>query len=124
MAESYGEAWEEAQALLRAARLTDPGEHFPYKYEVASALIAENPPMGPNGPDDDAVRAEDFMSQPIADATDDYIGAQAAYLADPGDGTAAAYETAKQTLQAARAAHRVNRGGVTVVGIRARRAGE
>lgn len=106
-------------------RLHDPGEHYPYKHDHVSALIAENPPAGPDGPDDDRVRVEDYISQPIADATRDYIDAQAAYLTDPGDATRAAYEQAKADLQAARAAHRENRpAGPVVVGVRARRAGE
>jgi hypothetical protein len=122
--QSYGEAWESAQALIRAGRLNDPDEHYPYKYEHVTAVIDLNPPMGPDGPDDDRVRAEDFISQQIADATKDYIDAQAAYLDDPGDATREAYKTATDTLVTARQAHRVNRGGVSVVGIRARRAGE
>jgi len=122
--DSYTEAIGQAQALLRIGRLADPGEHFPYRHEQVSALIADNPPMGPDGEDDDTVRAEDFISQDIADATRDYIEAQAAYLTDPGDATAADYDGAKAVLQQARAAHRANRGGATIVGVRARRAGE
>jgi hypothetical protein len=104
-------------------RLNDPGEHYPYKHETVLNLIADNPAMGPDGPDDDRVRAEDFIDEAIADASKAYIDAQAAYLTDPG--TRDAYEQAKQDLVAARQAHRANRGdGPTVVGIRARRAGE
>lgn len=121
---SYAEAIEKAQALLRAGRLNDPDEHFGYQHEQVSALVADNPPMGPDGPDDDSVRAEDYISQDIADATRVYIDAQAAYLGDPGDATRAAYDVARDKLQVARAAHRANRGSATVVGIRARRAGE
>jgi hypothetical protein len=106
-------------------RLADPGEHFPYKHEHVLALIDENPPMGPDGPDDDRLRVEDFISREIADATNAYVEAQAAYLADAGDGTRAAYSAAKEALVAARRAHRVNRpAGPVVVGIRARRSGE
>lgn len=106
-------------------RLRDPDEHYPYKHEHVRELIAENPPAGPDGPDDDRVRVEDYISPEIADATRDYIDAQAAYLEDPGDATRAEYEQAKQGLQAARQAHRANRtAGPTVVGIRARRSGE
>lgn len=105
-------------------RLNDPGEHFPYKHETVTALVAENPPMGPDGPDDDRLRAEDYISPAIADATKAYIDAQAAYLSDPGDGTRAAYHGARDQLQAARAAHRKHRITMNVVGIRARRAGE
>jgi hypothetical protein len=105
-------------------RLNDPGEHYPYKHEQVTALLADNPPMGPDGPDDDRLRAEDYTSPDIADATKAYIEAQAAYLADPGDGTRAAYDGARDRLQAARAEHRKYRTALNVVGIRARRAGE
>jgi hypothetical protein len=121
---SYGEAWGAAQEALRAARLADPDEHFPYKHDDVTALRDENPPMGPDGPDDDRVRAEDYISYEIIDASRDYIDAQAAYLTDPGDETKAEYERTRDLLQAARLDHRANRAGATVVGIRARRAGE
>jgi hypothetical protein len=123
-AQTYGEAMEAARGLLAAARLADPLEHFPYKHDDVTSLVAENPPMGPTGPDDDRVRAEDFISQDIADATGVYIEAQAAYLGDPGDATREAYKAAADVLVAARQAHRANRDGLTVVGVRARRAGE
>jgi hypothetical protein len=113
-----------AQGLLRAGRLADPDEHFPYRHAEVRELVAENPPAGPNGPDDARVRVEDFMTGDIADASRDYIGAQEAYLRDPGNATRAEYERCKELLIAARQEHRANRGGVTVVGIRARRAGE
>lgn len=118
------EALERAKGLLRQGRLNDPNEHFPYKHDEVSRLIAENPPAGPEGPDDDRVRVEDFITQDIADATRDYIDAQAAYLEDPGDATRADYHRARDELTAARQAHRVNRPAPTIVGIRARRAGE
>lgn len=121
----YGAAWETAQSLLRKGRLADPDEHFPYKHADVTALVEENPPAGPDGPDDDRVRVEDFLSQEIADATKRYIDAQQAYLTDPGDGTRADYDAAKDALQKARAQHRAQRPiGPVVVGIRARRAGE
>lgn len=107
------------------ARLNDPGEHYPYKHDTVLALLEEDPPYGPDGPDDDRLRVSDFTSRDIADATKVYIDAQAAYLADPGDGTLSAYRAAKDALAAARRAHRVNRpAGPVVIGIRARRAGE
>lgn len=122
---SYAEAIVSAQQIIREGRLADQGEHYPYKHDVVTALVEENPPMGPDGPDDDRLRAEDFTSQEIADATQAYVAAQEAYLRDPGDATKADYVRARDRLQQARAAHRVNRGGsVNVVGIRARRAGE
>ena len=121
----YAAAHAESQRILREGRLADDGEHFPYRHDAVTALVAENPPAGPDGPDDDRVRLEDFMSQEIADASQRYIEAQQAYLADPGDGTRAGYESAKSALAAARQAHRVNRGDqMNIVGIRARRAGE
>ncbi len=122
---SYAAAHAESQRLLREGRLADDGEHFPYKHDEVSALIAENPPAGPDGDDDDRLRVEDFISQAIADASAAYVEAQRVYLEDPGDGTKAAYEAAKRTLADARRAHRVNRGDqMNIVGIRARRAGE
>lgn len=120
--QGYGEAMVAARGLLAGARLADPLEHFPYKHADVTALVEANAPMGPAGPDDDRVRVEDYTSQAIADATRDYIDAQAAYLA--GDGTKAAYARARDVLQAARLDHRTNRDGLTAVGIRARRAGE
>jgi hypothetical protein len=106
-------------------RLNDPADHFPYKAAEAKALLDENPPLGPDGPDDDRVRAEDYLSADIVEASAAYVEAQAAYLSDPGDGTKAAYQGARDKLQAARAAHRANRpAGPVVIGIRARRAGE
>jgi hypothetical protein len=124
-AASYAAAHAESQRLLREGRLADRDEHFPYKHAAVSALIAENPPAGPDGPEDDRLRIEDFLSQAIADASKTYIAAQQGFLRHPGDGTRAEYEAAKAALVAARQAHRVHRGsGINVVGIRARRAGE
>lgn len=120
---TYGEALTTAQSLLRKARLADPDEHFPYRHPEASDLVANNPPMGPNGPKDDSFRAEDYMTQDIANASGSYIAAQAAYLRDPGDATRADYESAKSDLVAARRAHRANRGQAGPIQ-RARRAGE
>lgn len=107
-------------ASKEPARLRDPDEHYPYKHAEVTALVAADPPAGPSGPDDDRARVSDFMSQEIADASDGYIAAQAAYLRDPGDATREAYEQAKRLLVAARAAHRANRGaGPTIVANRA-----
>jgi hypothetical protein len=123
--QTYGEAMEAARGLLAASRLADPLEHFPYKHDDVCALVDENPPMGPEGADDDRFRAEDYTSRAIADATRDYIAAQAAYLEDPGDAAKAEYERTRDVLQAARLDHRSNRRGVTVGGVmRAPRAGE
>jgi hypothetical protein len=104
--------------------IADPAGHFPYKLAEAKALLVENPPMGPDGPDDDRVRAEDYTSAEIIDATDDYVSAQADYVRDPSGGTYAAMQEAAETLVSARQLHRMNRGTMNVVGIRSRRAGE
>jgi hypothetical protein len=120
---SYGEAIVAAQAMVRTARLADPDEHFPYKYAEVTDLVNENPPMGLNGPDDDGFRAEDYMSQEIADATGSYVAAQAAYLESPDDATREEYEAAKHDLVFARQSHRVNRSQTGPIQ-RARRAGE
>lgn len=105
--------------------LDDPDGHFPYKADEARALVEENPPAGPDGPDDDRVRVEDFLSAGIVAATDAYVQAQADHLRDPGEGTQELLDQAAQDLVAARQAHRANRpAGPTVVGIRASRVGE
>ena len=106
-------------------RLNDPDEHFPYKHEHVCALIEENGPAGPDGPDDDRLRVQDYISQDIADATKAYVEAQAAWLSDPGDATQELHQQAARDLVEARRAHRANRpAGPVVVGIRARRSGE
>lgn len=115
---TYAEAVAEARALISQARRDDPDEHYPYKHEAVSALIAENPPAGPNGPDDDRVRVRDMISQPIADASRDYIDAQEAYLADPGEDAKAAYAAARDVLVEARRRHRAEREGMAVIGYR------
>jgi len=106
---STGEALARARADVAAARLADPGEHFPYKIAVATQLLEDNPPMGPDGPDDDSVQAEDFMSQRIADASAAYIAAQAAFLKDPTAANTEAYRAATDDLVAARRTHRRSR---------------
>lgn len=108
---SYGEAVTRAQNLIRAGRLADPGEHFPYKHDEVTALLEENPPAGPAGEGDDSLRVSDFMSQRIADATQAYVAAQQAYLENPGDVTLADYQEKTDDLTAARRAHRRKRGG-------------
>jgi hypothetical protein len=95
--------------MVAEARLADPDEHYPYKHDAVSTLIADNPGMGPEGPGDMAAQAEDFMTQRIADASAAYIDAQAAYLADSSRGKREAYEAAKEDLVAARKAHRRSR---------------
>lgn len=108
---SYGDAVTRAQDLVRAGRLADPGEHFPYRHDAVTALLAENPPAGPKGEGDDSKRVSDFMSTRIADATQAYVAAQQAYLENPGDATLAEYQEKTDDLTAARRAHRRKRGG-------------
>jgi hypothetical protein len=122
---SYADAVTQAQELLRQGRLADEGEHFPYKRDEMDALIAENPPMGPDGPDDDRFRASDYTSSDIAAASERYIAAQERYLKDPGDATRGEYADARDELVEARRAHRSSRAGVYIGGVwRAPRAGE
>lgn len=104
--------------------VTDPAGHFPYKYAAAMDLADANPPMGPDGPDDDRVRAEDFLTTELVDATGAYIAAQADYYGHPGEDALDLMNEAAAALVAARQAHRANRTGLTVVGVRAPRAGE
>ncbi len=108
---SYGDAVVRAQELVRAGRLADPGEHFPYKHTKVVQLLEKNPPAGPAGKDDDSLRVTDFMSVRIADATKAYVEAQKEYLRDPGDATLAEYQEKTDDLTAARLAHRRKRGG-------------
>lgn len=122
---SYADAVNQARQLTAAARLADPGEHYPYRHADVAALVEQNPPMGPEGPDDGRARAEDYMTQAVADASRDMIEAQAKVLGDPSESSREWYERAKETLVAARQAHRANRPVAgNVIGIRARRAGE
>jgi hypothetical protein len=106
---SYADAVAEAQALLAQARLNDPDEHFPYKQDVARALLDEDPPAGPNGPDDASRHVSDYISGDIIDATAAYVAAQQAYLEDRSLANRDAYHAARDELVAARLDHRVNR---------------
>jgi hypothetical protein len=115
---SYADAVVKAQALIHKGRLADPGEHYPYKHADITELIEANPPAGPNGPDDDRVRITDLTSTAIADASRDYVEAQAAYLTDPGEDTKAAYDVAKSLLVEARQRHRRERDGFAVIAFR------
>jgi hypothetical protein len=109
--QSYQEAVGQAQALVRAGRLADPGEHFPYKRAEVAALLEDNPPAGPAGEGDDSLRVSDFTSERIIAASDAYVAAQEVYLGDPGDATLAEYQEKADDLTAARRAHRRRRGG-------------
>lgn len=127
-AKTYAQVVDQQRRALAQARLDDPGEHFPYKHSVVTQMLAEGTPMGPgtpgelDGADDDRATIDDFMTVGIADASRDYVDAQAAYLADPTDEALAGYNAARDRLLAARLDHRSARGeGFTVVA--ARRAG-
>lgn len=124
---SYAAAVEQAAALVAAACLKDPDGHFPYKHDTVIALLEENPPMGPGSPggtdggDDRSREAADYISVGIADATRDYVDAQAAYLLD--NTKRDEYDAARDRLQAARMDHRAKRENTFTVGGAARRAG-
>lgn len=128
-AKTYAQALQAAQALLAAARLADPAEHFPYKHDAVVVLLDDSVPMGPGVPDgtpgerDTTRMIDDYMSRGIADATRDYVAAEEAYLTEPNPATHMAYTGARDRLQAARLDHRQNRGQGFTVGAAARRAG-
>lgn len=105
MADSYGEAHDKAMQMLADARLADPDEHFPYKAaDAKSALKAKN--LGPDADTKADVTGADFLSARIVEATEAYIAAQRAYLADPTKANHQAYEAATDDLAAARRTHR------------------
>lgn len=126
---TYQQAVEQGRKLIADARLADPNEHFPYKLDAVTALLDEDPPMGPGTPEgadgaaDRSREVADYMSRGIAEASADYIEAQAAWLTDPSNETRAAYETARDRLLAARLDHRHGRGAGFTIGAAARRAG-
>lgn len=128
-ASTYAQAVEQQRQALALARLNDPDEHFPYKHDTVTGLLAADPAMGPgvpdriDGADDNSRTFADYMSQGIADASRDYIDAQAAYLQDPSEDTRVGYEAARDRLVAARLDHRAARDEGFVVGAAARRAG-
>jgi hypothetical protein len=133
--DTYADVVAQNRQALAQAVLGDPNSHFPYKYDAVTDLVDQaGLPMGPGVPEergqvakdgaDDASRTiEDYMSQGIADASRDYIEAQAAYLESGTGESLQAYNTARDRLQAARLDHRQNRGEGFVVGAAARRAG-
>jgi hypothetical protein len=126
---TYGDAMAQARAVLNRTRLDDPDEHFPYKRDAVRQLLDEDPPMGPgvpggqDGTQDRSRTVSDYITPDIADATADYIDAQAAYLADVSDENRQAYDAARDRLQAARLDHRQNRGQGFTIGAAAGRAG-
>lgn len=108
-----------AVSKAATARLNDPNEHFPYKKADALAVLRDNAPAGPEGPDDDRATARDFISEDIIEATDAYITAQAEWLKDPSETTRANYVSRAALLVEARKAHRSNRpNGSTVTAVR------
>lgn len=109
MTASYADALAKARDLLAQARLDDPDEHFPYKAEHARALIEENPPAGPDGPDDDSLRVTDVLPLDIAEATEKYVAAQQAYLRKPTAKALAALDKSRDLLTVARKHHRRDR---------------
>jgi hypothetical protein len=126
--ETYAEVVEANRKALAQARLSDPNEHFPYKHQDVTSLLDGEALMGPGipgeieGAEDDARTIDDYMSRGIADASRDYVAAQAAYLKDPSDANGDSYNAARDQLQAARLDHRRGREGF-VVGAVTRRVG-
>lgn len=123
----YSGAMDRARQILAQARLEDPDEHFPYKTAAVLGLIEEDPPMGPgmpgrvDGADDRSREVGDYITEDIALASEAYIDAQAAYLADPTDTNRQAYDAARDQLVAARLDHRQNRGTGFTIGAAARK---
>lgn len=126
---TYAQALEQGAKLRAQAVLTDPNSHFPYKREAVQDILEEDPPMGPGNPEgedgtqDTTRTVADYMTADIADASEEYIAAQEAYLRSPDEETRAEYDAARDRLQAARLDHRGNRGSSFTVGAAARRAG-
>lgn len=108
MPDSYGEVHARMQRELAEARLADPDEHFPYKTGDARTALADTS-MGPDGDAQHDVTGADFLSRRIIDASEAYIDAQAAYLADPAPANRGALDAATDDLVAARRSHRRNR---------------
>ena len=126
---TYSEVQADAHRAVAEARLASPDDHFPYKAAEVRALIDEDPPMGPgvpgqlDGTEDRSFEVADYITPGIAEASEAYIDAQAAYLADPSTDNRQAYDAAADRLQAARMDHRQNRGETYTIGAAARRAG-
>jgi hypothetical protein len=128
-AKSYAQVVNQSRQAIASARLNDPNEHFPYKRQDVDDLLNRVTPMGPGSPNGDTGEADtsrtivDYISADIANATGQYIDAQAAYLEDPSEDTKDEYDAARDRLQAARLDHRASRGDGFTVGAAARRAG-
>lgn len=100
-------------------RINDPDGHYPYKITAVLDLIEQNPPAGPSGPDDARAEVRDFTSVAIAEASAAYVNAQARYVENPADPEfKSIYQTARDTLIAARQRHRANRTSMTVVAVK------
>jgi hypothetical protein len=107
---NYTEGINQARQLIAQARLADPDEHFPYKHRDVLTLLDKNPPAGPQGPKDASRRAADFITREIADASRDYIDAQAHYLNNIEDRFARLqFRAAADWLEATRSRHRATR---------------
>jgi hypothetical protein len=100
----YGEVHAEARAALAGARLADPNEHFPYKTSDARAAMRRK--MAPDEAVKDDVTGADFTSARIIEASEAYVTAQAAYLADPTPAKKVTLDAAADDLVAARKNHR------------------
>lgn len=128
-AKSYAQVVNQSRQAIANARLNDPEEHFPYKRQAVDDLLNQAKPMGPGSPNgddgqnDNSRTVADYISADIANATQEYIDAQAAFLEDPNEDTKGEYDAARDRLQAARLDHRANRGEGFTVGAAARRAG-
>lgn len=114
---TYAEAVDgigQAQQAAAKARLRDPDEHFDYKTADARRALEEPP-----DPDTNNHPGHWYTSAEIIAASEAYVQAQKAHLADLGDADAkAAYVSAAEALVDARRAHRVGRpvGPVAVAG--------
>jgi hypothetical protein len=120
---TYGDAVAKARDMVAAARVADPGEHFPYHRGAVEALLDANEPMPVDDAGDDDRTVHDYTSQAIVEASERTVDAQEAYLTDATETNRTAYYDAQDALVAARREHRAHRTG-TYVGARARRAGE
>ncbi len=90
-------------------RLTDPGEHFPYKRDDATAALETPPEAGThNHP------GHWYTSAGIIDATGAYIAAQETLLRDGTPKAKTAYDRAAEDLVAARREHRASRAGTAI----------
>lgn len=112
-----------ARKAPMAEHIDDPSGHFPYKIDRALRAVREDAPAGPDGPDDDRVRTGDFLDEAIAQATNEYVQAQAEHFRTDTAETLEVMQAAAERLVEARRAHRDGRGDApTVTAVRAPRA--